>query len=125
MPVEVVEEVQRLYQERNHDFNVKHFHEKLVEEQWLTVSYAWTKNLLQESGLVSKDRPRKKHRNKREKPARGDDSSNRHVESLLVRERYPLRPDRDIGRCDKRYLLRPSSSGRTDCDGDGWAPANC
>lgn len=67
MPIEVVERVQSLYQERYHDFNVKHFHEKLVENHGLTVSYTWTKSLLQTSGLVARDRPRKKHRKKRER----------------------------------------------------------
>ncbi|MDH3493483.1 MAG: ISNCY family transposase [Acidobacteriota bacterium] len=67
MPIEIVEIVQRLYQERYHDFNVKHFHEKLVEKHGLTVSYTWTKNLLQESGIVAKESPRKKHRKKRER----------------------------------------------------------
>ncbi len=67
MPLEIVERVQKLYQERYHDFNVKHFHEKLVEKHGLEVSYTWTKNLLQKSGMVNKDRPRKKHRKKRER----------------------------------------------------------
>lgn len=66
-PIETVEEVQRLYQEKYFDFNVKHFHEKLIEEHGFEISYTWTKNLLQNSGLVKKEKPRKKHRRRRER----------------------------------------------------------
>lgn len=70
--VELVEEVLRLYREEYFDFNVRHFHEKLVEEHKIELSYTWVKNLLQGAGLVAKDRPRKKHRRRRErKPIRG------------------------------------------------------
>ncbi|MCB1024701.1 MAG: ISNCY family transposase, partial [Acidobacteria bacterium] len=65
VPIELVEEVQRLYQEEYFDFNVKHFHEKLTEEHGMEVSYTWTKCLLQKSGLVAKDKTRKKHRKRR------------------------------------------------------------
>lgn len=72
IPVAVVEEVLRLYREEYFDFNVVHFHEKLVEKHQMTVSYTWVKKLLQGSGMVAKDRPRKKHRRKRErKPVAG------------------------------------------------------
>ena len=72
MPVEILEEVLRLYREEYFDFNVKHFHEKLEEKHSITVSYTWVKGLLQGSGLVAKDRPRKKHRRRRErKPLSG------------------------------------------------------
>lgn len=71
-PVAVVEEVLRLYREEYFDFNVVHFHEKLTENHQMTVSYTWVKKLLQGAGLVAKDRPRKKHRRKRErKPVAG------------------------------------------------------
>ena len=72
IPVETVEEVLRLYREEYFDFNVKHFHEKLEEKHSIKLSYTWVKNLLQGSGLVSKEKPRKKHRRRRErKPMRG------------------------------------------------------
>lgn len=72
MPVAVLEEVLRLYRDEYFDFNVKHFHEKLVEKHSITVSYTWVKGLLQGSGLVAKDRPRKKHRRRRaRKPLAG------------------------------------------------------
>ena len=72
MPVTVVEEVLRLYRDEYFDFNVVHFHEKLIEEHQVAVSYTWVKALLQGSGLVAKDRARKKHRRRRErKPLAG------------------------------------------------------
>lgn len=72
IPVAVVEEVLRLYRDKYFDFSVVHFHEKLVEVHQMTVSYTWVKALLQGSGLVAKDRVRKKHRRRRErKPLRG------------------------------------------------------
>jgi len=54
VPLETVEEVLRLYQERYPDFNVRHFHEKLVEEHGMGLSYTWVKLALQGAGLVKK-----------------------------------------------------------------------
>lgn len=72
IPVEVVEEVLRLYREEYFDFSIVHFHEKLVEKHAVEVSYTWVKAVLQGSGLIAKDRPRKKHRRRRErKPIAG------------------------------------------------------
>lgn len=72
LPIAVVEEVLRLYREEYFDFNVRHFHEKLQEKHEIEVSYTWVKTLLQGAGLVARDRPRKKHRRRRErKPLRG------------------------------------------------------
>lgn len=72
VPVTVVEEVLRLYRDEYFDFNVVHFHEKLVENHSMTLSYTWVKALLQGSGMVAKDRPRKKHRRRRaRKPLQG------------------------------------------------------
>lgn len=65
VPISVVEEVLRLFQDEYFDFNVSHFHEKLVEVHRIQVSYTWTKCLLQKAGLVKKDAPRKKHLKKR------------------------------------------------------------
>lgn len=63
--VETVQEVLRLYQEEYHDFNVKHFHEKLIEEHNIQLSYTWVKAALQGAGLVKKARKRGKHRKRR------------------------------------------------------------
>jgi transposase len=65
VPIAIVEEVLRLYREEYFDFNVSHFHEKLVEKHRIEVSYTWAKCLLQASGLVAKDKPRAAHRKKR------------------------------------------------------------
>jgi len=71
-PVKVIEEILGLYREEYFDLNVKHFHEKLVEKHGYENSYTWVKNLLQGAGLVAKERPRKKHRRRRErKPMSG------------------------------------------------------
>ena len=70
--VGVVEEVLSLYRDKYFDFNIKHYHEKLMEEHSIEVSYTWVKGLLQGAGLVARDRPRKKHRRKRDrKPVKG------------------------------------------------------
>jgi transposase len=65
VPVDTVEEVLRLYQERYHDFNVQNFHEKLREEHGIRLSYTWVKLALQGAGLVKKARQRGVHRKRR------------------------------------------------------------
>jgi len=65
VPVATVEEVLRLYQERYHDFNVRHFHEKLREEHGIRLSYTWVKRALQGAGLVKKAPKRGAHRKRR------------------------------------------------------------
>jgi len=67
VPIQTVEEVLRLYRQEYFDFNVSHFHEKLVEKHLILVSYTWTKCLLQAAGLVAKDKPRQAHRKRRER----------------------------------------------------------
>ena len=63
----VVEEILRLYSTEYFDFNVLHFHEKLVEKHGFTMSYTWTKSLLQKSGLVAREAKRMVHRKRRER----------------------------------------------------------
>jgi len=65
IPIAVVEEVLRLYKQEYFDFNVLHFHEKLVEVHQIAVSYTWTKCLLQAAGLVACEKSRGKHRKRR------------------------------------------------------------
>ena len=67
VPVEVVEEVLRLYQERYYDLNIRHFHEKLEEEHGIHLSYTWVQKALQGAGLVARGRRRRKHRRRRER----------------------------------------------------------
>jgi len=63
--LKTAEEVLRLYREKYFDFNVRHFHEKLVEEHGIELSYTWVKTALQGAGLVGKQRRRGKHRRRR------------------------------------------------------------
>jgi len=65
VPVETVERVLGLYQQQYFDFNVRHFHEKLVEEHGIQLSYTWVKTALQGAGLVAKRRQRGPHRKRR------------------------------------------------------------
>ena len=44
---EKLEQVLHLYREKYFDFNVRHFHEKLVEEHGIELSYTWVKLALQ------------------------------------------------------------------------------
>lgn len=54
-----------LFATRYFDFNVRHFHEKLVTEHGFKRSYTWTKRVLQDAGCVSKAKKRGVHRRKR------------------------------------------------------------
>jgi len=65
VPLAEVEEVLRLYQEQYFDFNVRHFHEKLMAEHGIKLSYTWVKLALQGAGLVKKGRKRGVHRKRR------------------------------------------------------------
>jgi len=65
VPVKTVEQVLRLYREQYYDFNVRHFHEKLVEQHGIKLSYSWVKLALQEAGLRAKHRRRGAHRRRR------------------------------------------------------------
>jgi transposase len=52
VPVETVERVLALYREKYFDFNVRHFHEKLVEDEGITLSYTWVKKACRAGGGV-------------------------------------------------------------------------
>src|SRR5947209_5147025 len=72
VPSAVLDEVLRLYRERYFDCNVRHFHEKLTREHGFSVSYTWTKGVLQGAGLVKRQRRRGTHRKRRQRrPLRG------------------------------------------------------
>jgi transposase len=64
-PTEELERVLGLYRDKYFDLNVRHFHEKLVEEHKIQWSYSWVKKVLQGAGLVKSSRKRKPHRRKR------------------------------------------------------------
>lgn len=63
--MDTAKKVLRLYREKYHDFNVKHFHEELVGEHKIGLSYTWVKKALQTAGLVPIKTKRGKHRKKR------------------------------------------------------------
>src|SRR5512133_636484 len=65
VPLETVETVLQLCQERYFDFNVRHFHEKLRNEHQIQLSYTWVKQALQGAGLVKTRRKRGKYRKRR------------------------------------------------------------
>lgn len=63
--METAEQVLQLYREKYFDFNVRHFHEKLVEEHGIQLSYTWVKLALQTAHLVDKHKRRGRHRRRR------------------------------------------------------------
>lgn len=63
--METAGRVLELYREQYFDFNVRHFHEKLVEEHGIEISYTWVKNALQGAGLVAKRKKRGAHHKRR------------------------------------------------------------
>jgi transposase len=65
VPVEELEKVLQLFREKYHDFNVRHFHEKLRDEHDLRFSYTWVKTALQEAGLVKRRKKPGSHRKRR------------------------------------------------------------
>jgi transposase len=65
VPLQTAEKVLHLYREQYFDFNVRHFHEKLIEEHGIGISYTWVKMALQGAGLVKKQRRRGTHRRRR------------------------------------------------------------
>jgi hypothetical protein len=72
VPGTVIKEILDLYRTTYFDFNVKHFHEEITRNHGITQGYTWTKNVLQQAGLIAKDSKRGPHRKKRErKPLTG------------------------------------------------------
>jgi transposase len=67
VPVATVEQVLRLYGEKYFDLNVLHFHEKLVQEHQIELSYTWVKQALHGAGLVARESKRGVHRKRRER----------------------------------------------------------
>jgi transposase len=65
-PLAEVQRVLRLYAERYHGFNVRHFHQIVRREYGVQLSYSFVKKALQAAHLVGKRRPRGRHRRRRE-----------------------------------------------------------
>ena len=66
--VEVKERVVELYRSRYHDFNLSHFHEKLVEEHHLGISRPSVHRILSEYKIASPRKHRRKKRHHRRNP---------------------------------------------------------
>ncbi|HEX3178273.1 MAG TPA: ISNCY family transposase [Methylomirabilota bacterium] len=91
-PVAEVERMLRLYRERYRDFNVRHFVRIARRRHQVTFCYAFVRKALQGAGLVAKQRPRGRHRRRREpRPCFGEllhlDGS-RHQWLALVPEQW-------------------------------------
>jgi len=63
----VIAELCRLRQERYADFSIRHFWEQATEKHGLTLSYTWTRLVLQAAGLAPKAAARGKYRRRRER----------------------------------------------------------
>ena len=67
VPKAKAEQILSLYREKYFDLNVRHFHEKLVEDHQIGLSYTWVKQALQAAGLVKRKAKRGVHRRRRER----------------------------------------------------------
>jgi len=66
VPLAAVEAILQLYRARYRGFNVRHFHEIACRDHGVRLSYSYVKQALQTAGLVTKRRPRGRHRRRRE-----------------------------------------------------------
>ena len=70
--VDRIEWMLEQYRTRHVGWTVKHFHDHLCEHHGFTLSYTWTRTVLQRAGLVSRAPRRGAHRRRRpRKPCRG------------------------------------------------------
>src|SRR5258708_14694909 len=67
VPQAQAEQVVSLYRDQYFDLNVRHFHEKLVAEHQIGLSYTWVKQALQAASLVKRKSKRGGHRKRRER----------------------------------------------------------
>lgn len=66
VPLAALERLLQLYRERYVGFNARHFHEIARREHGLTLSYSYTKQALQQAGLLRRRKARGRHRRRRE-----------------------------------------------------------
>src|SRR5437660_7339785 len=121
VPVAVVEQVLQLYREKYFDLNLSHFHEKLASQHQIELSYSWVKGMLQGAGLVARGRKRSASQTAGAAAVAGNAVAHRRPPASVVSGRALVRPDRDLGRCHQRDLLRAAGGGRIDGDGAGGA----
>jgi hypothetical protein len=69
IPEHVLRQICRLKREVYPDFSVRHFHEQLTGKHGISLSYTWTKNVLQAAGIVEKAPGRGQYRHRRERRA--------------------------------------------------------
>ena len=67
IPLATIEQLCRLRRERYADFSIQHFWEHATEKHGLTLSYTWTRLVLQAAGLAPKAPSRGRYRRKRER----------------------------------------------------------
>ncbi|HMH50748.1 MAG TPA: ISNCY family transposase [Candidatus Acidoferrum sp.] len=65
-PLAEVQRLLALYRDRYQGFNVRHFHQLARRQHGVRFCYAFVKKALQTAGLVPKQRPRGRHRRRRE-----------------------------------------------------------
>lgn len=103
---EKAQRVLRLYREEYFDFNVKHFHEDLVEKHGILVSYTWTKTLLQGAGLVVKKKKRGQYRRRRQR---------RPLPGMLLHLDGSIHPWFDYESDDTQTLLSVIDDATSEC----------
>ena len=118
-PEKIRDEVKRLYREIYLDWNVKHFCEQFHKYR-IPYKYTWTKNVLQEAGLVAKSHKRDKHRRKRvRKPLVGMmlhiDGSDHEWIPLLAPERQDLIVVMDDANNDVYYAKLVNEEDTREC----------
>ena len=107
---EVVNELCRVRRERHADFSVRHFHEFATEKHGLSLSYTWTKLILQARGLAERASARGKHRRRRERrPMRGmmlheDGSTHTCIAGLPMRDLIVVLDDADGTMLYRRFV---------------------
>src|SRR5512134_73190 len=69
IPERILREICRLKRQVYPDFSVRHFHEQITSKHGVSLSYSWTKNVLQAAGIVSKAPGRGQYRRRRERRA--------------------------------------------------------
>jgi hypothetical protein len=67
IPLATIDALCALRRERYADFSIRHFWEHATEHHGFTLSYTWTRLVLQAAGLAPKARARGKYRRKRER----------------------------------------------------------
>jgi len=65
-PVAEVQRLLALYREHYQGFNIRHFHQLARRKHAVRFCYAFVKKALHSAGLVAKQRPRGRHRRRRE-----------------------------------------------------------